>query len=218
MPEDNNNKPEDNKPLAGDSPDGKGTVDPSSELSLKDINETLGKDFKDKETALKALKDTSNYVGKAGKFEKAVKSVMAGKKMSEEEAIKYIQDQAATQPGGEIDESQFVKREDFNKESFYNNNPDYRPYQRIVENFKKAHPEMPRADIIQSEDFKEDFDKIKAHDTAEKQKSVLQSNPRLGAVKDKMTKAKEAMNEGKQGDAEKAAVDAVCDQYPIKKE
>lgn len=36
----------------------------SETLSLAELNSTLGKDFKDKGTALKALRDTQSYVGK----------------------------------------------------------------------------------------------------------------------------------------------------------
>lgn len=43
--------------------DGNGAVSQPS-LTLEEINTILGKDFKDKETALKSLKDTQSYVGK----------------------------------------------------------------------------------------------------------------------------------------------------------
>jgi len=42
--------------------DGGENIEPS--ISLADLNEKLGKDFKDKETALKSLKDTQSFVGK----------------------------------------------------------------------------------------------------------------------------------------------------------
>lgn len=52
--------------LTGDaqltSADGGAAVAPA--LSLAELNSTLGKDFKDVPTALKALKDTQSYVGK----------------------------------------------------------------------------------------------------------------------------------------------------------
>lgn len=52
-----------------DSPDDKGTVsvEPKNEVSnltLQELNSLLGKNFKDKDTALKSLKDTYSYVGK----------------------------------------------------------------------------------------------------------------------------------------------------------
>ena len=42
--------------------DGGESVEPS--ISLADLNAQLGKEFKDKETALKSLKDTQSFVGK----------------------------------------------------------------------------------------------------------------------------------------------------------
>lgn len=45
--------------------DDKGAVSqPSDTLSLGELNTLLGKDFKDKETAFKSLKDTQSFVGK----------------------------------------------------------------------------------------------------------------------------------------------------------
>lgn len=57
-------------PSAGEPTVGNVATQPTSpavnvgELSLKEINETLGQNFPDKETAKKALKDTFSYVGK----------------------------------------------------------------------------------------------------------------------------------------------------------
>lgn len=45
-----------------DAADGAAAV--ADTLSLAELNQTLGKDFKDRATALKALKDTFSYVGK----------------------------------------------------------------------------------------------------------------------------------------------------------
>ena len=62
------------------------------------------------------------------------------------------------------------------------------------------------------------MEKAKAHDEAEGSKSVLQSNPRLGVVQDKLTQSKESAKKFKEtGDpahqqqAEDSAVDSVIE-------
>ena len=211
MPEDINIKkslPEDPKEKPEGDPEGQKT-DKSEDLKGK-LNQALGKSFPSEESALKAVKDTFDYVGKAGKSQKAIKAVMEAKGVSEEEAVSFITDSVKEEKGN------FVSKEEFNQNAFYSEHPEYKDYKRIVETWRRANPTETREIIVASDDFKEQFDKIKSHDEAEKQKSVLHSNPRLGAVKDKLSQAKESYNKGNFKKAGDTAVDAVLDQYPQK--
>ncbi len=60
----NNNLTDDSQPAATHVDAGGEQSAVAETLSLAEINSTLGKDFKDKATALKSLRDTQSYVGK----------------------------------------------------------------------------------------------------------------------------------------------------------
>jgi len=211
------------EPLSDDAdvtPSDGGGADKESQdvVSVKDVlSEALGKNFADDETALKAVKDTFAYVGKAGKvlpqFEK-LKSKLGG----EEQAIKFMEDiinkeEREAPKAPEIDTSKFVPRDEFDRETFFSKNPDYEPHRELISDLKKAHPDKSLADIVGLDSFKTVYDKAKSYDEHEQSKSVLKSNPRLGQVTDKMTKAREASQQGNQAYAEDTAVDAVLDAY-----
>jgi len=198
-----------------------GEADKSQEdVGLKDkLGEALGKEFPDDETALKAVKDTFSYVGEIGNI-KELKSVMGQLQKifntDQKGVLNKVEEIAKTGGTGKIDPTKFVAKDDFERSNFYLNNPDYKPYSRLVETYYKANPDKSREEIVEMDEFKEDFEKIKAHDEAEKAKSVLKSSPRLGRVTDKISEAKEAQNKGDQTTAEQKAVDAVLDAFPVK--
>lgn len=73
------------------------------------------------------------------------------------------------------------------------------------------------AEVVEKASFKTAFEKMTAFDKTEESKSVLQTNPKLGQVTDKITKAKEAVNSGNTSQAGDLAVDAVLEAYPLKK-
>jgi len=208
---------QENKPTE-DSP-GSGT---DSKEGLKDsLGKILGKEFKDDETALKSVKDTFDFVGKAGKANAALKAVMESEGLTEDQAVDFIKNSTSgskkesDQEKPEIDTSKFVPREEFEEKNFYNDNPDYKPYKKLVETFKKANPDKSREEIVQLEDFKENFTKVESHDKTKKQKSVLMSNPKLGTVKDKMTEARESQSKGDQESAETKAAEGVIEAFDI---
>lgn len=75
-------------------------------LSLSELNTLLGKDFKDKATALKSVKDTYSYVGK--RKEDIAKEVGGGNEMLASE-LKQIKENM-----------------------FFDKNPDYAPYRSLM--------------------------------------------------------------------------------------
>jgi len=200
--------------------EGGGEADKSQgDVSLKDkLGEALGKKFPDDETALKAVKDTFNFVGEIGNIKELKSAMNQLQKVfntDQKGVIKRIDEIVKTGGTGKIDPNQFVAKDDFDRSNFYLNNPDYKPYSRLVETYVKANPGKSREEIVEMDEFKEDFGKIKAHDEAEKSKSVLKSSPRLGKVTDKISEAREHQNKGNQEAAERSAVDAVIDAYPL---
>lgn len=146
--------------LAGDaqltSADGGTAVAPDT-LTLAEIESTLGKKFKDKETALKAMKDTFSYVGK--KKEDIAAEVAAN-----------------AQPTATPEfESRF---DQLSQELFYTKNPQYESLKPLIASMG-SNP----AEVVDSEAFKQVYEKIKVADEVEQKRSVVSSSPRLAQVK-----------------------------------
>ncbi len=208
MSDDNNN----DNALPGDNLDGGASA---NQKTLKDVlSTTLGKEFKDDDTALKAVKDTFSYVSGASKAKKALEAVMQSKSMTEEQAIAFIE-QSATKQENQVDTSKYVSREDFERANFYNERVELKPYQSLIETFAKANPGKSRDEILAIPEIKTVLDKVKSHDTTERQKSVLHSNPRIGMSTDKLTKAREELSKGDAKGAGDSAVGAVIDAFEI---
>lgn len=187
----------------------------SQPAGLKEVLEReLGKKFSDEQSALKAVKDTFNYVGKAGKYQKAVESVMQSKGLSEDDAISFIANTSKAQ-SQEVDMSKYATREELQERDFYSEKPDLKPYQATINAFRKANPDKTLSEVIELPEVKGILDKAIAQDTVAKQKSVLHSNQKIGIASDKMTKAREASQQGNVAEATKNAVGAVIDAFEI---
>lgn len=208
--------------------DGNGTE--SNVVELKDIlNQALGKEgekaFKDNETALKSIKDTYTSHSKLGWYKKAVDAVAQAKGFDEKQAVNYIMEnltqdskppviEASKPQEPAIDPSKFISKEDYDRDLFFSKNADYEPYKEVMTNLQKATGKS-LAEVAAMEPVKVLFEKAKAHDVSEKTKSVLMSNPRLGAVQDKITQAKTKLTAGDHSGAKADAVAAVIDAYGI---
>lgn len=153
-------------------------------LSLKEINETLGKDFPDKETALKSIKDTISYTGKR-----------------KQDIIEEYKKQAGD---NELASKVSSLEKMLNEANFYAENPQYKPYKDVISKFGGSPEEAIKDPVFQST-----FKKVSAFDEVEKSKSVLHSNPQLGKVTDKMTEARKDLAGGNIDAAGQKAVDAV---------
>lgn len=170
--ENNTSAGQDGAPLAGaaSSPaEAVGNVETTvADLSLKELNSYLGKNYPDKATALKSLKDTFSYVGQK------VEAVEAKVK--------------AAQP----DTSEFTRQiQEMKQQLFYSENPQYKsPEIKAIISKMGENP----ADVVETPEFKAIFDKVNGYDKIQKTKTVLESNPRIGQVRNKMTEAKTALD------------------------
>lgn len=189
------------------------------------LNEAMGTTFKSPEDAIEGLKNTRDYVGKAGKYSKAVEAVMSAKGLSEDGAVKFIMDtvnnaaQAAevkpeAQAQGEA--SKFVSREEFDKTMFYKDNPQLAPYAGVI-NAVAAQTGKTLDEAAKDESVKTLIDAKKAQDDSEASKSALTSNGRLAEVSDKMTQAHEQLKAGDWNSAKNSAVLAVLEATEPKK-
>ena len=159
-----------------------------ADLSLKELNETLGKDFPTKEAALKSIKDTISYTGKR-----------------KEDIINEYKKQSGD---SELASKVSTLENMLLNANFYAENPQYKPYKDVIAKFG-GNPEQAIKDPV----FQSTFKKVSAFDETEKSRSVLHSNPKLGRITDKITEAKTALTGGNVAKANEAAVDAVLSAF-----
>ncbi len=181
-----------------------------STADIKDIiGETVGLQFSTDEDALKFVKenkDNSSYVGKYKNYA----SLMDGleKKLGGQDNLKKFME--TTLSGQAVNPSDFVPRSQYETDTFYSQHPEFAvPEIRAVLDAMKVAQNKPLQDVVQSDAFKAVYEKYKTGVDFEKSKSVLESNPRLGAATNKITEAREAQAAGKTAAAQQAALDAV---------
>lgn len=198
-------------------------------VAFKDVmNEALGKQFPDDESAIQAVKDTFSFVGAKQELNSVLANVKqkygvddagAVKKVNEMIAGLTAQPKDAAQPPAPTPAGNYVTREDYERDLFYSQHPELDEASRKLISGLKASPEYkdkPYSDILASEALKPILDKVKAYDEGEKNKSVLQSNPRIGVATDKLATARTALAAGDEQAARANAVGAVMEAYEIK--
>lgn len=95
---------------------------------------------------------------------------------------------------------------------FYAENSDMKPHKDLIETFATAKG-ISRDEVVKDEEFKGLIGKLKIADEVQSSKSVLESNPRLGLVRNKIDEAREALKSGDVGTARSAAVGSVLEAY-----
>lgn len=170
-------------------------VDPATDktLSLDEINALLGKNFPNKEAALKSWQDTNSYVGR--KTEDIKKEVLAEVQNSQKTDILA------------------KELEEMRKERFYDKNPQYSDIntRTLIEKIGGS-----PSDVVSSPEFKAVFDKVQGFDETQKLKTVLDSNPRLASSRDGLKQAAELKRGGASNDQiSSLVVNAVKDAYNL---
>lgn len=153
-------------------------------LSLDELNETLGKQFKDKDSAIKAIKDTFSYVGK---------------KVDQVEA--------------ELKNNGFISKRELEEVLFYRDNPEYAANKDIIDAYAGKFGISP-AEAVKADGLSGLLAKASKADSYEAGQSVIESNPRLVATKSNLDKARELSNKRGQSDNVQSLVaKAVLDVY-----
>ena len=172
--------------------EGETNVD-STALTLDQLNERLGTKYPDMEKAVEGLKETKNYVGKAGTVEKEnveLKAQLEGKVQGD-----------------------YITKDQYDQDMFYSKNNDLSAYKDII-NARANELKLTPAEAVESdESLKQTLEKLRGFDKTEEAKSVLMSNQRLGQSSDKMEKAEEAQKSGNYQAAESNAVGAVMETF-----
>lgn len=137
--------------------DGGVTVE-SSALKLDELNKHLGSDFKDVPTALRALKDTKDFVGKR-----------------KEDIAAEVKASLITATSDTASKSDVQSLRD---ELFYSQNPQYKGYEPLLKSIG-TNP----AEAVNNETFKSLFEKAKVADEVANNRTVVSSNARLSHVK-----------------------------------
>lgn len=160
-----------------------GTHVEGTALTLDQLNSELGTRYQTVEAAVKGLKETKSYVGKVGQVRESQ----------------------------EVDQSQFITKEQYEQDMFYASKPNLAPYKEIINARAKELGIRPAEAIANDAALKTTLEKLNGYDETQSAKSVLMTNPRLGQVTDHMAKANEAAEKGDFRTAEAAATKAVMD-------
>ena len=190
----------------GNQPVADGTVSEGGAqlMDLSELNQLLGKNFPTKDAALKSIKDTFSYTGQVGQLR------------AEIDRLKGSGTAAPSANDSELASTVRALQEQLQETTFFNERPDLKEYQSTLREMSRGTGKS-MSEIANSEAFKPLFEKALAQDVAAKKRSVLESNPRLGQVRDKFTEAREALKQGNRDSAVETSISAVLDAYDLSK-
>lgn len=155
-------------------------------VSLKElVKQATGRDYKSDEEALAGIKETYKFATTRAPQQQSVPA-----------------DSAALE----------ALRQRVEISDFYAENPDMKTHKDLIETFAVAKG-LSRDEVIKNEEFKGLVGKLKIADEVQSSKSVLESNPRLGLVRNKIDEAREALKSGNVGAARSAAIGSVLEAY-----
>jgi len=201
--------------------------------SFKDeVKELLGKEYPNDAEARKAVKETFNFVGKAGAYRKNVKILQERLGTDETGVLTHLENLTKTTmaesntPQAYSSSEQAPMTDDviskvraveerLDESTFYNEHPELKSHRELLGSLR-ASTGKSLNEVAEISYVKDVIEKARKHDEAERQKSVLHSNPRMGAVRDNMTQAKEAVAKGDFRVAQGAAMKAVLEAFPGK--
>jgi anion-transporting ArsA/GET3 family ATPase len=166
------------------------TASGDASLTLQELNEHLGKQFPSKESALKALKDTSAF------------AVAREEKIAEKLRAEILQNDRTAQLAAEVAA--------LRKQAFYDKNSQYAEYRDLLE---KIDSDPSRA--VENPVFKAVYEKAQMGAEVQKSRTVLDSNPRIAVAKDSLSKASEAFQGGNASKGEALAVNAVREAFGL---
>lgn len=146
-----------------------GEANGGADMSLKELNLMLGREYKDVPTAMAAIKETYGFVGKKVETATAVTpapAAQANDTHASKDEVKQLRD-----------------------DLFFSQNPQYNDYRSLI-NKLGANP----SEVVVSEEFKTVFEKAKSADDAKNSRSVVSSNARLASSSTKLDEAVKASN------------------------
>lgn len=199
-----------------------GASDDESQIQLEKLNEILGRDYKDVDTALNAVKETYSFVGKRDELRQGLEDVMKATGSDESKTLEALQSLMSTTPEPQAqDKPEFdpdVLRSELNaryeEDRFFDKNPDIEAMKDYIKPLKNSSDEfksMSWDEFSKTDAVARLSETFKGYEEANSKKSVVESNPRLGAISDKITQAREAQQSGNDVVAKETAVGAVVE-------
>lgn len=180
-------------------------------IHLAKLNEFLGKDFKDVDTALKSVKDTFSYVGKQDSARQLVKQAMETTGKGEQEVLTAIQKlmSETNAPSGD-----FITKEQYAEDLFFNGKPELSAVKDIIKPLKASSEEykgMSWNDFVKQDRISSIVDTFKVAEDFRSSKSVVESNPRIGSATTKLESARQAQAAGDYNTAKANAIGSVME-------
>lgn len=177
------------------------------------LSEALGKDFADDATALKSVKDTYKMVGSVGQ----IKKQLAEFGLNEADALSKLTETSTPQgqaASGDVSAEIAQLRAQLETSQLVSERPELKDHLDLLNKLRS--PGQTLREAAESEDFKGVFEKVSGYDEIQKSRSVLESSPRLGRVKDKMAEARDLQQKGAHRPAVDSAVGSVLDAFDLK--
>ena len=208
-------------------PEGEG--DDASRISLEKLNEHLGRDYKDVDTALDAVKETYSFVGKRDELRQGLEKVIEATGADESTVLEKLQNlmsnpeeakieaQVETPQSDdmvtELQRQMLQERQQYAEDRFFDKNPGYETVKDVIKPLKNTSDfkDMSWDEFKDTDTVKSVFEAYTAAQEAQSKKSVVESNPRIGAATDKLNTAREAMQNNNDVAAKENAVGAVVD-------
>ena len=166
-----------------------GGADVTSSLSLDELNTYLGKNFKDKDTALKSLKDTYRYVGNP------TVDALAQKIGADPERVTEALKTLINGQEGVVTQAQLQE------ERFFDKNPHLEELRPVLTRLRSSDPtakSMSWDEFVKSPTAATLVEKVTGYNEIQGKKSILESNPRLGVATDKLTQARQLTEQARQ--------------------
>lgn len=157
-----------------------GTSVPTASLSLDELNKITGRNFTDRDSALKAIGDTFSFVGK-----------------KKETVAQELQNTG-----------EYISRKELDSELFYRDNKIASENRKIVDAFAKANGITAR-EAFEIPELKSLIEKAKGYDDSQAAKSVIETNPKLASVKNITDTVKSLMSQGNKDNAGLEAARAI---------
>lgn len=171
-------------------------------VSLQQIKDVLGKDFKDADTALKSIKDTYNFVGSQAQYKEKISDI-ASKLGTDEDGVLSALESLTAQPKAQPKTPQaptgdYVSREQYEQDQFFARNQELESLKDVLVPLKEAHKDLSWGEFIKQDTVSQLVDTYKTASELQSKKSVVESNPRIAQMTDNYQKAAQALNESRQ--------------------
>lgn len=221
--------------------DGRDTVenveDNANEAVREAISAAMGRDFKTTDDALKSVKETHKFVGSVGKIRNAIDAAAVRLGTDVAGVLNIMETIQPQQTGSDVAQTQAASvasttenRDDAKQAlavaqeatkrvdefQFFQSRPELASFKGMLTDLRDKMG-MSLTEVAEMPTIKPVLEKARAHDEADGSLSVMHSNPKIGASRDKMNEAQEANKAGNAVVANRSAVDAVIDAFDLAK-